>query len=288
MDIAAFFRELDLLFSRQEIQKVEPYLMAGLAQAEHEGDLAAVLSICNELGGFYRVQTRYAQGAAVFQKALNCISALGLEKTPSHATTLLNYATMLTAAGHTKPALEAFETAASIFRQAGGDPYALAALHNNISSLYYQLQEYDRAMEHADTALAGILQLPGSEDEQGVTHTKRAQILARQGRPDDALAALEAAKAAFAAAPEKNPGHYGAMLLTMGEVYGDLRRWEDSARYCEEALAHVSAASGRSRSYASVLRILSRAHRALGREDAAAACLREADAIDAQYKGGPL
>ena len=281
MDISAFLQQLDQNFASQRIDDAERHLLSGLERAEQEGDLGSALTICNELVGFFRVRTQYSRAETYFQKARAVIERLGVTGSESHATTLLNYATMLSAAGQVEKATRIFEEAAGIYAASGSEPYTLAALRNNIASLYYQRGEYSRAMENADAALEQIRYLPDCEDEQGVTHTIRAQILARQGRPEDALRELEEAERCFLST-QANPMHFSAMLLTRGEVLGELERWEESAQVCERAGELVKRVYGRNLSYARILRCLARARKALG-QSAAAELTEEADAIQKEY-----
>ena len=54
MNVDQFYETLDSYFARQEIDKVDPFLVSSLQQAKEEEDYAAYISICNEMIGFYR------------------------------------------------------------------------------------------------------------------------------------------------------------------------------------------------------------------------------------------
>ena len=54
MDIQAIFEHLDILFSKQQIDEVEPFLTKQLHLAYEREDYSVCISIINELVGFLR------------------------------------------------------------------------------------------------------------------------------------------------------------------------------------------------------------------------------------------
>ena len=54
MEIDEILAGLDRLFAGKEMKKVEPYLQEHLKHAMEQGDASAVITIVNELIGFYR------------------------------------------------------------------------------------------------------------------------------------------------------------------------------------------------------------------------------------------
>ena len=99
MDMNGFFYQVDQLLMEKKMDEAEKYMKDSLAQAEEECDAAAMISICNELGGLYRALSRYDEGIPLYEKALQCIHDLGLDGTEHHGTTLVNYATTYTMMG---------------------------------------------------------------------------------------------------------------------------------------------------------------------------------------------
>ena len=62
MDMNKFFYDLDQLLADKKFAEAEEYMKDGLKKAEEECDAGATISICNELGGYYRATSRYAEG----------------------------------------------------------------------------------------------------------------------------------------------------------------------------------------------------------------------------------
>ena len=54
MNVDKFYEELDSYFAKQEMDKVDPFLEASLAQAKEEKDYGAYICICKQIFGFDR------------------------------------------------------------------------------------------------------------------------------------------------------------------------------------------------------------------------------------------
>ena len=121
MNMNGFYDKIDSLFAGKDFQGAESFMKEALAQAEFEDDPSATVTICNELGGFYRAFSRYSEGIPLYEKALGCIRRLGMENSEGHGTTLLNFATTLAIVGESDRALGAYQQAAGIFE---GPSYA--------------------------------------------------------------------------------------------------------------------------------------------------------------------
>ena len=236
MDIGQFFSELDAMFSGgEQTDRIEAFLRSGLECAERENNLSAVISVCSEMGGFYRVRSEYDKGEAVLRRALECIDEIGMNGSSAHATTLLNLATLLTHAGRLEDAVTVFDSAAAMLESCGdGQSYTAAALHNNIASLYLRLGDTDAVMRHIEKAL-GLLPAE-SGDERGVSYTIKAQSLLKSDRLEDAEGALILAKAAFASDPTSSPLHRAVMEQTFAEL---LRDAEGNRKVLGEALSVI-------------------------------------------------
>ena len=93
MDIQAVLAHLDGLFADKKLDDVAPFLTSQLEAAREKGDAGAVLSLMNELVGFYRSTSQTAASLSMAQQALQMVEAMGLENTPAQGTTLINAAT---------------------------------------------------------------------------------------------------------------------------------------------------------------------------------------------------
>ena len=65
MNVDKFYEELDSYFAKQEMDKVDPFLEASLAQAKEEKDYGAYICICNEMIGLYRSVSAFEKAYVV-------------------------------------------------------------------------------------------------------------------------------------------------------------------------------------------------------------------------------
>ena len=79
MDIQSVLQQLDSLFQRGEYAQVEDFMLDHIARAEAEGDKGAMLSLLNELMGYYRSTSRFKDSLA----AASWLRAQALLRTPA-------------------------------------------------------------------------------------------------------------------------------------------------------------------------------------------------------------
>lgn len=253
MNLQAVLAELDGYFQRREIDKVEPFILARLSEADAAGDKPARLTLLNELMGFYRGMSRFGEALAIGREALALMEQLGYKGSVPYATTLLNVATALRAKGDTREAIALFEeTGRLLAAHDVRDPWLLASLHNNLSLAYQEADEHAQAIASLGRALELVQQLPESAVHVAVTLTNRAQSSLRLGHVDTARDDLVEALRLFESQPHLN-SHYGAALAALGEVAwrsGDMP--QAAARY-EHALREIESHYGRNLYYAVTL-----------------------------------
>ena len=99
MNIENFYQALDNFFMEKKIDKAELFLKDTLSEAEAAEDFGLIIAACNELGGLYRVLSRYDEGMPLYEKALESLRRIGDAESENYATTLINYATILNMSG---------------------------------------------------------------------------------------------------------------------------------------------------------------------------------------------
>ena len=106
MNIENFYSTLDNFFMEKKIDKAELFLKDTLSEAE---DFELIIVACNELGGLYRVLSRYDEGMPLYEKALESLRRIGDAESENYATTLINYATILNMSGRHEEALDKYK-----------------------------------------------------------------------------------------------------------------------------------------------------------------------------------
>ncbi|MDN4478052.1 DUF4037 domain-containing protein [Demequina sp. SYSU T00039] len=248
-DVAGFLRELDAAFAAQAGPDAAERLVADAVEGSRAaGDLAAELTVLNEAMGLHRSIGRHREAVSEAREALALVGRLGLEGTEAHATTLINAATAMRAAGRRDDArsayAEALAVAAPLF---GSRDRRLAALHNNLSILDSDSGDHASAHAHLEQALAILASSsadPATDIDVAATRTNLALVSFALGREDQAQDHAAAAMEIFRRGGSEGDAHYAAALAGHAEASFRLGRLADAVDGYERALAIIARAYG--------------------------------------------
>ena len=208
-----------------------------LAQAEAENDAGAVITVCNELGGYYRAVSRYSDGIPLYEKALRLMRDMGLERSEHYGTTLVNFATTYTMAGDIVRALNLYTEATEIYAEAGlGTDYRLATLFNNMSFLCQDLEDYPQAQEYLEKSLFILKALEESEIEMAITYSNLANVYLAMDQISEAKVTVKKALDLFIGESGDSDVHYAGAICTLGEIYFREADYEKAAALFREAM----------------------------------------------------
>lgn len=277
MDMERFFNGLSKLFAEGRTSEVRGYLLRGLDEAETGNDEGAVVGILNEMIGYYRSVSEYAEAIRVAERALSLMRRLGYEGTVHYGTTLLNAATAHKAAGDANSALGLFSEALAIYTAElpEGDP-RLAGLYNNISAVYRDAGAFEKARENLEKAAAILSRVKGAEGECATVFANLGLVYSALNREQEAMAALGKARELFGPDEEerrKNP-HYAAALAALAGARFAMKQYPEAASLYEETLGLLKAAYGENKDYAVTCRNAAAAYAAMD-DNARAAVYRE-------------
>ena len=170
---------LDQLFSEQKMAEVEPYLQKALQDAMESGDSSAVITIVNELIGFYRDISQYEKSIYYCEQILPFMELQGLKGSIHYATTCLNVANAYRAAGEWPVSLKYYEEVKKIYDRTLTPTDSLyASYFNNLSLLYQEMGDFEKAAECLKTALV-IIEAYGDIIKVAVTCSNLAASLLR-------------------------------------------------------------------------------------------------------------
>lgn len=281
MDMNQFFYDLDQLLADKKFDEAEEYMKNGLKKAEDDCDAGATIAICNELGGYYRATSRYAEGIPLYEKALELIYQLGLNGTEHHGTTLINYATTVTLIGDVQKALELDTAAATIFAEAGfAMDYRLATLYNNMSFLCMDLGHYEEAETSLNDALYILKTLDETEIDQAVTYSNLAGVYIAMDKLAEAKVTVKKALDIFITENGRNDVHYAGAVNTLGEIYFREENYEKAASLFEEAMSLTARDFGaETQSYAILCQNLAACYENMGRTEEAEGYRQKANTI---------
>ncbi len=249
IDLREFYDGLDAAFERKDAVETRRYLERWLEEAKRKDDASGIVAVSNELGGFCRAIGETGRAKEIYRQVLDSLEKMGLAGTEHYATALINEGDVFVNTGERKEALERFLKAKELLVECGlsGD-YRMAALCNNISMVYRDTGEFDKAEKSLDIAFNIIKGLPQCRGELATTYINLGQLQVRQNK-------LEMAKESFGEACrmfEEDGGgdvHYSAACAGLGEVCY-LRGDKDNAvKYYEKAAALIERDFGQTEYY---------------------------------------
>ena len=245
MDINKVLEQLDSISGEDGGRKTEEFLKDKIKEAGDEGDLSSELTLVNELIGFLRYMGKFTDAQAVIGDARRLCEDMGITGTVSHATTLLNIATLERAMGRHEESLKDYEQVQDIYdRVLAPDDSLYAALYNNMSLLYQETGDHEKSALCLKKAIPIISNYDDKRIEQAISRTNLAQTCLMLGRLDEAEAELISAEDIF----EKDGGnefHYPGCLNAIADLKmrkGDLK---GAVNYYTKALGLLELKVGR-------------------------------------------
>lgn len=239
---------LDKLFEEQRMSEVEPYLQEALKEAMETNDHSTVITIVNELIGFYRDTSQYDKSVYYCEQILPFMEKYGLKNSIHYATTCLNVANAYRAAGEWNVSLKYYEEVKAVYDKMLAPTDSLyASYYNNLSLLYQEMGDFTKAAECLKTALV-IIEAYGDIIKVAITCSNLAASLLRIDRQHQAEEYLNRALQIFIDDGEQD-FHYGAALSVMGELQFQKGNYEESKRYYRKALGELEKHVGKTEYY---------------------------------------
>lgn len=219
MDINQVTEELDALFAQKKIDEIPQFLESHIAQAIAEGANDVLLTLYNEIIGFYRETGRYDLSIEYCHRAIALIEDMGIQDTIPCATTLLNAANAHRAAGMLQESLELYNKVRPIYvAQLDEDDMYFANFYNNLSLLYQEMNDFASAKEQLVNALYIVTHKPDKQFEVAVTQANLANTCIELGQDEEAKARAEEAIRMFEELGVDD-AHYSAALSALGSLY---------------------------------------------------------------------
>ena len=256
---------LDQLFGEQRMSEVEPYLQHALQEAMESGDSSKVITIVNELIGFYRDTSQNEKSIYYCEQILPFMELHGLKGSIHYATTCLNVANAYRAAGEWETSLKYYREVKAVYdRMLTPTDSLYASFYNNLSLLYQEMGDFTKAAECLKTALI-IIEAYGDVIKVAITCSNLAASLLRIGEQQQAEVYLNRALKIFIDDGEGD-FHYGAALSVMGELQFQKGQYEESRRYYQKALEELEKHVGKTEYYYRTLDNLEQVEKVLKRQ----------------------
>lgn len=263
MELDKILAQLQEMFATYQIEQVETFLESNIEQAFAFGDMGAVITLMNEMIGYLRDTGKNDKALYYCGRVMELIKQSGITGTLPHGTTLLNVANAYRAAGKLQESLIQYQAVFTIYEgKIDKNDMLYASLYNNLSLLYQEMGDFEKACECLKQALAIVLTKADKRIETAVTYTNLAASQLQLGEFTEAVENLEKAFSIFDMDDEKD-FHYGGALAAMAQAQYLMGNLEASAAYYKKALAEVKKHTGESQSYAIILQNLNEVEKAM-------------------------
>lgn len=263
MELDKILKQLQEMFATYQIEAVEEFLENNIEQAFALGDIGAVITLMNEMIGYLRDTGKNEKALHYCDRVLELIKRAGITGTIAHGTTLLNVANAYRAAGKLQESLIIYQAVFNIYEgKIEKNDMLYAGLYNNMSLLYQEMGDYEKACECLKQALIIVLTKDDRRIETAVTYTNLAASQLQLGNFTEATENLEKAFSIFDMDEEKD-FHYGGALAAMAQAQYLMGNLEESAAYYRKALAEVKKHTGESQSYSIILHNLNEVEKAM-------------------------
>ena len=178
MDMKQIYAKLQQFFAAGQTAEAEDFLIEMMKQAQQIDDYNSLIMLLNEMIGLCRESGQKEKSLAYGSQVLQLMQQLGLQDSEAYATTLLNIATACRAAGKHVEAYQFYMEVFPLYEKwlEPGD-WHFASLYNNMSLLFQETGEYERAAECQGKALAVLEAIDGRRFEGAVTHANLASTL---------------------------------------------------------------------------------------------------------------
>lgn len=236
LDLAAVVQQVDTFYAQNRGKDAESLLKESIVQAVQEEDDNALLTLLNELIGYYRETSKTEESFALADQALVLIKQMGLEGTLPYATTLLNIANAYRAGGRLKDSLHCYEKTMAVYdKLLSSDDMLVASLHNNMSLLYQEMGQFEAAKQSLLHALKIVSCHEEAYFEMAVTCANLANTCLTLNEDEEARGYFQNAIRLF----EKyriQDAHYSAALSSLGTYYFKQGDYEAAAGNFRKAM----------------------------------------------------
>lgn len=255
-----FFKELDLVFKKHNIEETKQFLERNLETAVAFKNTGLILTVLNELIGFYRDISDFEASMKYAESLNRLIDRLSIEP-DSLFICYINIGNAMRAGGKLSEAGKYFDKAIRLYDENGLACSAeLAALYNNYALVYEELEDYSTAIRLLDKALSAL----GSQDEikTATTYVNMAMNWLSLSDFPKAKRCLEQAKPVFLRHTEDF--HYSGYAACWAKYYYGIKNYELSKDFYEEACCKLLKTVGRNTQYQQIWKELLEVYDILG------------------------
>lgn len=216
---------------RSEFGKAMTYYAQSVELLEKAGDQAFLASVYGNMGDVYRVQSNFPKAIECINKSLVIAEAVGDQKRIADA--YISMAVMYYDTHEKNDQTAAYLLKAQAIYEALGNQEGLSLVYGNLSSIYLDEGDYDKALIFNKKCIA-IQEKRNDLFGIATSLQNRASIYSTQGRFQDAMVDIDREIEIF-----KEIGDQDGLsdaLTSKGELWIKLKHYSDAVQSCNHAL----------------------------------------------------
>lgn len=260
MNVSDILSDIDALLKESRLDEAEKYMTDTLELARKQDRTDIMLTLLNELAGFYRDCGNFPRSLECCRNSENLMEQMGIAGSEQYISALLNSANACRAAGLWEESFKYYEKIRSELDAGHGNDALYAGYYNNLSLLYQEQGQWENAAQCLENALALTSE---GESRRAITQTNLAVCLAKTGRLSEAKDILAPAMEFFRGMSPSD-FHYSAALAACGDICFGEKCYQKAAEYYEAALAEIELHMGRNNFFDIVSENLAAAYENMG------------------------
>lgn len=272
-----FYEQLGSRCCSNDPVGVETFLLHCIESNDPNEDAEYMVTVCGELGSFYRSCEQYDHSLAAFERARTVAENAGAAETILYAATLNNMAGTYRQMGDYTRAIDLYLQARKIYHNTCGRasaPY-IGSL-NNLSLAYREGGQPALALACLEEAVALIDLTPQLQFTLGATYSNLATLHYALGDREQALQCMNRALQEYEKCPYDDRWHYADALGSMGGILYALGSYWQAAALYRKAAAYTLQSSGKTLAYAALCQHIRWCCEGQGRPDQGITPLKEA------------
>ncbi len=272
-----FYEQLGSRCCSNDPVGVENFLLQCIELNDPDEDAEYMVTVCGELGSFYRGCEQYDHSLAAFERAKTVAEKAGAADSTLYASTLNNMAGTYRLMGDYGRAIDLYLQARKIYHNVCGRasaPY-IGSL-NNLSLAYREDGQNAMALSCLEEAVELIDLTPQLQFTLGATYSNLATLHYAEGDREQALRCMNRALQAYEKCPYDDRWHYVDALKSMGGILYALGSYWQAASLYRKAASYTLQSGGKTLEYAALCQHIRWCCEGQGRPDQGIVPLKEA------------
>lgn len=246
-----FYEQLNSRCCRSDPVGFENFLLECIERSEAHDDPEYMVTVCGELGSFYRSCEQYDHSLAAFERAKTVAENAGAAETTLYAATLNNMAGTYRQMQDYDRAIDLYLKARKLYHNICGRtsaPY-IGSL-NNLSLAYREAGQPELALSCLEEAVELIDITPQLQFTLGATYSNLATLYYAVGQQDQAMRCMNRSLQEYEKCPYDDRWHYTDALCSMGGLLYTLGSYWQAASLYRKAASYMLHSTGKTLAYA--------------------------------------